>query len=192
MTDLTHAVQFLQTAYTILLALSFGEAFKQVVSDKREPIARERIPSLLAFLFMIFPFFHGMSRYLYSTYLAHAGRLGHFAFNLMFDGIVFMLLSSCFFVMSRSLSPYHWQRFYRALVALLFVDSIWIGVALWRGIHLEPWLKLNGFLAAFLIVVGYSFRREHESAIPPIFCAIATFGTTVLGYIWMRDFYFPG
>lgn len=188
-TDLAHAVGFLQTAYTILLALSFGEAFKQFVAEQG-PIEWTRLPSLSAFLFMIFPFFHGMSRYLYTTYLVHGGSLGPFAAYLMFDGIIFVFLSSLFFVMSRSLSTSHWQRFYVALLLLLLVDSIWIAVALHRGIELKPWLILNGILAAILIGIRLFFRREN-SIIPPVICAVATLTTTVLSYYYMREFYFP-
>jgi hypothetical protein len=55
MTDLAHAVQFLQAAYTILLGLAFGEAFKQFVPDGDQRIRWDRLASLLAFLFMISP-----------------------------------------------------------------------------------------------------------------------------------------
>src|ERR1700719_5182197 len=104
MTDLVHAVQFLQAAYTILLALAFGEAFKQFVPDGDQEIRWDRLPLLLAFLFMIFPFYHGMSRYFYSTYLHDpTARLSPVAGILMFDGVCFLLMSACFFVLSRSL-----------------------------------------------------------------------------------------
>jgi hypothetical protein len=189
-TDLTHAVGFLQTAYTILLALAFGEAFKQFVAERGD-IQWTRLPSLLAFLFMIFPFFHGMSRYLYTTYLQHPGSLSQYAGYLMGDGITFMILSSLFFVLSRSLSPNHWRRFYGALLLLLLFDSIWICVALYRGIGpVKPWLAFNIILGAILICV-LLFNRRQESIAPPVICAIATFSTTALSYYVMRDFYFP-
>jgi hypothetical protein len=54
MTDLTSSIQFLQTGFTILLGLALGEAFKQLVADGDQDIKRERVPSLFAFLFMIF------------------------------------------------------------------------------------------------------------------------------------------
>jgi hypothetical protein len=86
MTDLVHIAQFLQASYTILLALAFGEAFKQLVPDGDQPIRSDRLPLLLAFLFMIFPFNHGMSRYFYSTYLHDpTARLGPVANILMSD-----------------------------------------------------------------------------------------------------------
>ena len=69
MTDLTHAIQFLQTAFTILLSLAFGESFRQLVPDADQDVRWERFYSLAAFVFMIFPFFHGMTRYFFQDVL---------------------------------------------------------------------------------------------------------------------------
>ena len=105
--------------------------------------------------------------------------------------IPFLISSALFFILSRSLSPNHWQRFYGALLLLLLVDSMWIGVALCRGIQVvKPWLQFDIILGAILIFVRLSFRKE-DSIVPPVLCAIATFTTTALSYYVMRDFYFP-
>jgi hypothetical protein len=48
MTDLTSSIQFLQTAFTILLGLALGEAFKQFVPDGDQDIRLDRLPSLFA------------------------------------------------------------------------------------------------------------------------------------------------
>jgi hypothetical protein len=199
MTDLVHAVQFLQTAYTILLALAFGEAFKQFVPDGDKDIRWDRLPSLLAFLFMIFPFFHGMSRFFYITYLHQpGGELATVAGFLMFDGMMFLVMAAIFFVLSRSLSLNHWSRFYIALLVLLTVDSVWIGVSLYRGADVLPWLILNVILAALLVIVLICWRNDKPydeinspPCLPSWICAIAIFGTTVADYIWMHKFYFP-
>jgi hypothetical protein len=108
----------------------------------------------------------------------------------MFDGVTFMCLSAFFFVMSRSLSSEHWQRYYGSLLLLLAVDSAWIVVSICRGIPLKPWLILNGVLGAVLIGTLY-FNRSKQSKAPPIICAVATFCTGILGYIYMSSFYFP-
>src|SRR4029079_18890102 len=66
--------------------------------------------------------------------------------------IPFLISSALFFILSRSLSPNHWQRFYGALLLLLLVDSMWIGVALCRGIQVvKPWLQFDIILGAILI-----------------------------------------
>jgi dolichyl-phosphate-mannose--protein O-mannosyl transferase len=69
MSSLSHAVGFLQAAYTIVLGLALTEGFKQFVPDRDEEIDWDRFWPLFGFVFLIFPFFHGMSRYLYTTYL---------------------------------------------------------------------------------------------------------------------------
>jgi hypothetical protein len=196
MTDLAHAIQFLQTTFTILLSLAFGESFRQLVPDVEKDIRWNRLYALLAFIFMIFPFFHGMTRYFFKTYLSHANdRLAPVAFLLMFDGIMFMTMSAMFFVMSRSLAPSHWIRFFASLALLLIVDSIWIGVSIVRGAELWPWIILNGALGAALICLFFTFRKKPLgpgpfSFGPTGYCAIATFLTTVADYVWMRHFYF--
>jgi hypothetical protein len=198
LTDLVHAVQFLQAAYTILLGLAFSEAFKQFVPDGDANIRWDRLPSLMAFLFMVFPFYHGMSRYFYTTYLHESSlRLGPVAGFLMFDGMCFLLMSACFFVLSRSLSPSHWLRFYLFMFALLVVDSVWIIVSIYRGSPLLPWLWLN--IPVSLVIMAFLFFRpeleDHkiETTIksPTVAIALTTLLTTITDYTWMHNFYFP-
>lgn len=192
MTDLTHAVGFLQNAYTIVLALALGEAFKQFVADSGERrIFWNRFPALVAFLFMIFPFFHGMSRYLFSTYLAPGTAPRNFAGYLMFDGIAFMLMSACFFVKSRSLAPDRWRRYFGALALLLAFDTVWILVAIHRGVALWIWIYLNIIVACVMVGLFVAYRREENSLVPPIVCMTTIMTTTVSSYFLMSDFYFP-
>lgn len=199
--DLQHAVEFLQAAYTILLALAFQEGFLQLVPGSDENIRWERFPSLLAFLFMIFPFFHGMTRYFYITYLQgpQPRDLANVAGFLMFDGIMFFLMAASFFSISHSLAPRRWVRFYVALGVLLVIDSIWIAVSMKRGSPVGPWLVLN-LILAFLLMTIYAFRDRLSFDVPnerlplrlgPWLAPIATFSTTVADYVWMHKFYFP-
>jgi hypothetical protein len=193
MTDLSHAIQFFQTGFTILLGLALGEAFKQLVPDGDQDIRSDRVPLLLAFLFMIFPFFHGMSRYFYTTYLTHPeARLAPVAGHIMFDGLVFMTLGALFFGMCRSLSPAHWVRFYGFLLFLLGVDTIWIVISMVNfKVPLLPWLVLNVVLAAILAIVLLKWGGDSNAPQPLRICAAATLVSTVVGYVWMSNFYFP-
>lgn len=199
-TDLTHAVQFLQTAITIILGLALGEALKQLVPDGDKDIRTDRVGLLLAFFFMIFPFFHGMSRYLYTTYLTHSDlKLGMVSGRVMFDGLMFMVEAGIFFVLCRSLSPAHWPRFYAFLAVLLAVDTIWALTAIIKyDAPLTSWILLNVLLAVVLGIVYDKYRPPQPYAeptdapeTPGWVCAVATFTTTVTSYILMRDFYFP-
>jgi hypothetical protein len=199
MSDLAHAIQFFQTGITILLGLALGEAFKQLVPDGDQDIRSDRVASLMAFLFMIFPFFHGMSRYFYTNYLTHSeAKLGPVAGHIMFDGSVFMTIAVLFFVLCRSLSPNHWIRFYTFLLALLAVDTVWIVVSMIFGAPLLSWLILNIILAGLLLVTLRTFWPQQpydDNNKPPMapgwLCALYTFSTTLLSYLWMSDFYFP-
>jgi hypothetical protein len=188
--NLQHAVAFLQTAYTIVLALALGEAFKEFVVSDRD-IEWNRLAPLAGVLFMIFPFFHGMSRYLYTTYLAAAPAPEKFGKFLMTDGIAFMLLSACFFVISRSFDSDRWRRYYGALACLLVVDSLWIGFAVWRSAPVMTWLYLNLVLAGVLALAFITWRTDRSALWPTRISAIATFCTTSLSYWLMADFYFP-
>jgi hypothetical protein len=198
MTELAHAVQFLQAAFTILLSLAFGEAFKQLVPDGDQEMRWDRFWSLLAFIVLMFPFFHGMTRHFYTTYLTEPdAKLANVARWLMFDGVMFMIMSAMFFVMSRSLTPTHWPRFFIAIGCLLTVDTGWSLATIYRGIDLWPFIYLNAVLAAAL--VGISCRYLKKS--PPsdksrfswgatFWCAMACFSTTIADYIWMQKFFF--
>ena len=149
---------------------------------------------------MIFPFFHGMMRYFYITYLEQPTRdLGSVAKFLMFDGIMFFLMAAAFFTLSRSLSPKHWPRFYAALAILLVIDSIWIAVSIYRGAYLYPWLVLNAILGFVLLAVfalrarlSFDVPEEHlPRTLGPWICPAATLATTIADYVWMHKFYFP-
>jgi hypothetical protein len=189
MSSLQHAVGFLQNAYTIVLALALSEAFKEFVAGDKD-IFWNRFWALVGVLLLVFPFFHGMSRYLYTTYLAPGTAPPNFAPFLMTDGIAFMLMSACFFVMSRSLSPDRWQRYYAALAFLLIVDSNWIAFAMWRGAPVKTWLILNVVLGAILAGTYLYFRKTKETVWPPAICALTICATTIASYVLMRDFYF--
>ena len=191
MTSLSHAVGFLQNAYTIVLALALSEAFKQFVADSGDRnIHWNRSWSLIGFLFLIFPFFHGMSRYLYSSYLAKSETIQNAATYLMADGIAFMSMSAFFFIMSRSFSPDRWKRYYGALALLLVIDSVWIGFAYRRGVEVGTWFVLNVILGCVLAATFFFWRSQEETQWPPAICALTICATTIFSYFYMRDFYF--
>ncbi len=55
--NIINTVTFFQGAFTIILSLSLGEALKSFTSDNQElPVHWNRVPALLAFLLVFFPF----------------------------------------------------------------------------------------------------------------------------------------
>ena len=73
--NVAHTVNFMQGAITIVMALALGEALKLFVTSRDDrPLQWERLPVLLAFLFVFFPFFQSISQYLYLTYLNRRPR----------------------------------------------------------------------------------------------------------------------
>jgi hypothetical protein len=197
--DLVHAVQFFQATYTILLALALGEAFKQFVPDGDQNIRWDRFPSLVAFLFTIFPFFQGMSQYMYATYLHQPGlTLSAVSVQLFFDSIMFLLMAGTFFVLSRSLSPNHWLRYYVATLVLLAVDTVWILASNYHGAGLQVWLILNILVVSILASVitrqrGEEFDNKQIPGLtsPPWICACLLIVSTTIDYVWFWDYFFP-
>ncbi len=190
--DIVDAVTFFQRAFTIVLALALGEAFKQFVADKEEKtIHWDRLPALLTFLFMIFPFFHGMNRYIYTTYINSMSSMESYAGYLMFDGIIFMGESATFFVMSRSLSLIQWRRFLYALITLLAIDSVWIIVEHSKIPNTILWLSCNALIAIVSVWFLYYRRNVEKPKAPLIVAAMCAFATTAYSYYVLWKFYFP-
>ncbi|MCK1392812.1 hypothetical protein [Bradyrhizobium sp. 1] len=192
--DYQDAVSFFQRAFTVVLALALSEAFKQAIADKatkpdEQIVYWERLPTLLGFLLLIFPFFHGMSRHIFRAYLDVKSVPAFYSSFLMIDGVVFMLESAIFFVMSRALSPGQWKSFYWCVLALMVIDTLWAISAYFRGAPVVPWIELNLVLASICLLVLFFFRVS-KSIVPPIIIAVTILGTTTVSYIQMWEFYF--
>ncbi len=192
-----NTIDFFRTVFTVILALALSEGFRQFVADTRNRPATpkiywDRFPALLIFLFLIFPFFHGMNRYFYMTY--HYDDLrGHFPLYdkyLVFDGISFTMEAAIFFIMSRSFPETHWRRYFLVVLALLVVDSAWCIGALTHGAPVHWWLVLNVFLGTVLLLI-FAFDKRRNSILAPWSGAIATFICMVVGYWLDWKLYFP-
>jgi hypothetical protein len=204
---------FFKNAFTVVLALALSEAFKQFVTDRfagegpyQEPksnfpiILWTRLPALLSFLFLIWPFFQGMNRYFYVTY--QDGSMPQpYSLYLSLDGILFTVEAALFFVMSRALPLSKWKLFYLCALGLLIVDSVWGGTALTHTNEVRGWLFLNLIsipaLSIILLILGLTLKdREVTKSKLYYFIVlgmpvlVAT--RTVIDYWKMWSFYFPG
>jgi hypothetical protein len=195
--NVAHTVDFMQGAITIIFALALGEALKLFVSGHEDsPLLWERLPALLAFLFVFFPFFQSMSQYLYLTCLNEATALPFRPRYLVFDGIMYILEAGCFYLMSRALAPKHWRHFYAAVLVLMALDIVWSGITWGRGMAVGAWLWID---IAIVVILGGTMayargKRWHELGryMLPSWILVVTLGiTTALSYWLEADIYFP-
>ena len=167
-----------KAGFTIILALSLGEALKSFTSDNQDlPVHWNRVPALLAFLLVFFPFFQSMNQYFYSTYFSPQTALKFYPAYLVFDGMIFMLQAGCFFTMSRSLAPHRWQRFYTTVLILMLINICWNVVSYSRGIHVGGWLAMNVVVVAAILSMVW-FERGKPTSMRPSYIGLALLTTT--------------
>jgi hypothetical protein len=190
--NVAHTVDFFQGATTIIFALALGEALKMFVTGHEEtPVVWNRLPALIAFLFVFFPFFQSMSQYLYLTYLNPETAPPFKPGYLVFDGLMYVLEAACFFIMSRSLAPRLWRHFYVAVLALMAIDIVWTGITYRRGVHVGAWIYID---VAILFLLGATiwFERKSHASMRPSYIIMVVLGvTTALSYWLESDIYFP-
>jgi hypothetical protein len=190
--NVAHTVDFIQGAITIILALALGEALKLFVTPHEDkPMLWDRLPGLLAFLFAFFPFFQGMSQYLYLTYLNPATAPAFYPGYLIFDAVMLVLEAACFFVMSRALAPRHWRHFYGAVLALMLIDIGWTALTAHRGIAVRAWLYIDIVVAAAVALMFLS-ERGRPLSMRPVYAGLALLMVSTAVSYWLeRDIYFP-
>ncbi len=190
--NVVHTVDFIQGAITIILALALGEAFKLfVTSHDDRPIQWSRLPALLTFLVVFFPFFQGMSQYLYLTYLNPETAPVFYPGYLVFDGVMNVLEAACFFVMSRALTPRHWRHFYSAILALMAIDIAWTGVIFRRGINVGAWFYIDVVVVVLISLMMWYEHGKPQSMRPSYVGLAILTASTAVSYYLERDIYFP-
>ncbi len=194
--DVADAIGFFKGAFTIVMALALGESFKQFVAERAvnegdRTIQWDRLPALISFLFLIVPFYQGMSRYFYITYSDINKMPQPYSVFLMFDGTNFMTESALFFVMSRALAAAQWRRYYGCVLVLLIVDSVWVGISKWlHSSPIQPWMFLNiGF--AVVVIITLSLLRAPQSRPASLLLMAAVILRTILDYAMLWTIYFP-
>jgi hypothetical protein len=205
--EIPNLIGFFQGVFTIVMALALTESFKQFVAEKPEEQARhlrwDRFPALLSFLFLIFPFYQGMSRIFFNTYGDIAKLPQPYALHLMYDGIAFTVESALFFVMSRALSLAQWSRFYQAVLILLAWDSFW-GLtrtsfqagSIWAVLQpdagpIRSWIILNIVGVIVISIMLLAMRGEKPTNKDAVFGSVLMFIRTFADYSLEWEFYFP-
>jgi len=191
------AIGLVQRFFAIVLALALGEAFKQFVADKAvKPEERvlhwDQIWALLSFLLLIFPFYQGMSRYLFQNYTDLPTMRQPYSRYLASDGVIFTLEAALFFIMARTLPVGQWRRFYTAVLILLLSDSVWgLASASLKNSPIEIWMILNAVFGGLLLIMIGIFWRLPRYYTPAIIGLVLILIRTVLDYYYSWTFYFP-
>jgi hypothetical protein len=190
-------IDFFQKVFTVVMALALGEAFKQFVADAKEPaedktIHWNRLPALVSFIFLIVPFYHGMSRYYYTTYSTVAeGYSGH----LLFDSGAFLLESALFFTLSRALSPGRWRTYYIAVIILFVLDCAWAFTGNCghssTDSSLTHWMIQDIGGVAFMSIACWYLWKKPRSLTATLLCAALMLLKAIVDYAWSWSYYFP-
>lgn len=199
--EVLSSVESLSRIFTIVLALSIGEAFKQFVSDKEGTSGKIfgwRLPSLIAFIALVVPFSHGMTRYFYQVYMVSA-LPESYSVDVFVDTIFFTVESAMFFILSRSLAVERWMDFFVRFGVLLFLDILWGSVvgARHEDVTLK-WVKVNVYALILLVVLSlvyYLLKRyagwKVSDKAGAIIVMVFVLTRTCFDYASSFDFYFP-
>lgn len=183
----------LRWIYGVIIALSIGEAFTQVVLPPDSGVLRiqwDRLPSLCSFILLVVPFYHGMSRYFSEMYdIAKMGH--HYGLWLLLDCLAFTVEAALFFVLARSLPKCLWTHFTLTVLVLLFWDVLWGAIAWkYRTNTISSWVIVNlGTiipLGAILLAL-----RTSTSWWAVSLATLIVLGRTVADYGTGWGFYFP-
>lgn len=188
-------VKSLQCIYAVVIALSIGEALKQLVPDplnssESPRIHWDRLPSLLSLLILIVPFYQGMTRWFSDMYCTDRIQQTY-GLGLLVDCAAFTVEAGLFFVLARSLGKNLWWQFNCTVVVLLGLDIVW-GVFAWRyrTITISSWVIVNVCTVPFLTGVLYAWYKT-TSWLAISLASLVILARTVADYWTGWQFYFP-
>ena len=195
MSTIESTVGSLQQIYAIVIALAIAEAFMQFVLDPKSSceqvgIQKERFLPLLSLLFLVVPFYHGMTRFFCEVY--HEDQINNFyGVWLLVDCGVFTIEAGLFFILARSLSKERWFTFYLTVMVLLILDIFWgMLVLCCRTNIICSWVIVNLCTVPLLGIILLKFRKS--TSWWAIFLAfLVVLARSVADYYTGWEFYFP-
>jgi hypothetical protein len=193
--DVMDAIAFFKGAFMIVMALAVAEAFKQFVTartagEAERRVGWERALALVSFIFLIVPFYQGMSRYFFLTYGDSTKLPQPYAAFLLFDAVNFLIESMLFFAMSQALAITSWRRFHACVLTLLSVDIVWVWLSTWlHGGTVAAWMLINVVCAIVLLAIVR--WPKSASRQPALWAMIAVMARTIADYGLLWNFYFP-
>jgi hypothetical protein len=203
------SVDSLERIYSVVVALAVTIAIQKLLFDSHgnlypwhDPATNRyilldaivtRLPVLLAFVFSIVPFYHGMNRHLDRIYVERAVPVKKEGY-LVADFLVFFV-EACLLVAFASLVAERGYAFV-VLMILLTLDAAWAFGT--HGIHygaIEPstirWGWINAVAVAMLLIIYFSNLFSPGTARNWALCGVATL-RSVVDYLLCWRFYFPG
>lgn len=185
------SVDSLQQVYAFVVALAVARSVEAAFVVNGELVwVPERIPLLVAFVFTVVPFFHGMNRHLDRCYVER--RDEHVRGALLADFSVFFLEAALLFALATSIRS--GLEGFLILAALLTVDTIWGVVTHW--IHYRDtsdstlaWAMVNAVFVVLIILVY--FLEGYADQVKPWILSLLAVVRTVVDYKVSWAFYFP-
>ena len=187
------SVGSLQQIYAVVIALAISQAIQALLKNPISGALLEPwqvgpgVPSFVAFLVTLIPFWHGMNRHLDRCYVEKKDSVAEGA--LLFDFGTFFLEGSLLFAVAWSLRS--WVYSFIGLGALLVVDMCWGFVS--HQIHFHGhkshvirWSTVN-LVAIFVAVLVVALPFEHKALVLMVVAIVRSICD--YGVCWR--FYFP-
>lgn len=187
------AVDSLEQIYAVVIALAIAQAIENLLKAPASGAVlgwnevKIGLPSLVALLFTLVPFWHGMNRHLDRCYIEKTESVKQVA--LLLDFATFLLEAALLFATAWSLRSGLSSFMY--LGVLLFVDSLWALVSHQvhfpgKKSHALRWAEINfGFIVGGILV--FTFPFTHQVLVLMTLAIVRS----IVDYSMCSDFYFP-
>ncbi len=177
------------------ITIALQSAFVPLEGQPRSPLdlvsaAPNEFWSLLIFLSIAVPFYHGTSMFLVK--IARQGIKKGTEGKTFFDFIVLFVEASLLIAMGLTLNSFH--AFTGWITLLIIVDASWLFISLAKKDYSAPieWLQLDIPFILFLILLPNFSTVELQFVTLVILLAISVFRSVIDYKVAWRSIYFPG
>lgn len=187
------SVGHLQHLYSVIIALGLVEAVKAVLKlgdNSNVVINLDCLPTFLAFLVTLVPFYHGANRYMDDIYLSPSTKIR--PLTGLVDYLFFILEAITFYALALFI-PYA-KPFFIYLGILFSIDIIWLIFSYFNTPSpfnkVQHWLILNLLMAIILYFLIFSPVMLDDMK-KWILLTVFIIARSVLDYILSWGFFWP-
>lgn len=188
------SVETLQRIYAVVTGLALNESLKKSFVDARGDLYFEWLSfiSLITFVALLVPFFHGMNRHMDEVLQKYKDSNGgmeskRYSILILFDFFVFIVESGILFLLATTI--HRPENFFLLFILLISVDFVWAFVSNKFVTTVQSnWAWINFATAVILVIILYLFKANEQKII--LICIVSIF-RTILDYSLGWDFYFP-